>query len=148
MPANSCAPDWKLSNKVRTNKVQIFDFLSKSNQLTDKNLLAEVSKLRFSKNSLSFQDVLLNSHFVSALADFLHEKLVASHASFSFETVMSHTKKIELLRSALSTGFRNYLYFVATEAPEINISRVQIRVKEGGHNVPVDNHEPLLSVLR
>ena len=51
---------------------------------------------------------------------------------------MSHTKKIELLGKARSSDFRNYLYFVATEDPEINISRVQIRVKEGGHDVPID----------
>ena len=66
------------------------------------------------------------------------ERLVAARTSFSFETVMSHPNKMGLLRSALSSAFRNYLYYVATEDPAINISRVQIRVKEGGHNVPVD----------
>lgn len=39
---------------------------------------------------------------------------------------------------AKSAGFRNYLYFVATEDPAINVSRVKIRVKEGGHNVPIE----------
>lgn len=112
--------------KVKTNEDQIFDSLNNSTLLTEKGLLGEVSKLLFCKNTLSFQEVSLNSYFVSPLADFLHESLIVSHTSFSFETVMSHPKKIELLEHSWSAGFRNYLYFVATEDPEINISRVQI----------------------
>lgn len=124
--------------RVKTNENQIIKALNHSNQLIENNLLGEVAKLNFRKNALSFKSATLNSYFVSAIADFLHEKLVASKITFSFETVMSHMKKIELLRNALKGGFRNYLYFVATEAPEINISRVQIRVREGGHNVPIN----------
>ena len=122
--------------KVKTNNNEIFDALNNSTVLADKGLLPEVSKLAFDKNILSFQNVHLNSYYISAVADFLHEKLVASGTSFSFETVMSHPKKIELLRSAQAKGFRTYLYFVATEDPETNIDRVRIRVMEGGHDVP------------
>ena len=114
--------------KVKTDKAGIFNFLSKADQVIDHNLLAEVSKLGFSKNSLVLRDVSLNSYFVSAIADFLHERLIASNTTFSFETVMSHPNKIELLKKAKSAGFRNYLYFVATEDPAINVSRVKIRV--------------------
>ena len=49
---------------------------------------------------------------------------------------MSHPKKIELLKNAQGEGFRNYLYFIATESPAINTARVQTRVIEGGHDVP------------
>lgn len=121
---------------VKTNKTGIFNFLRSADQLIDHGLVDQVSELGFSRNELFFHDVSLNSYFVSAIADFLHERLVAAKTSFSFETVMSHPKKIELLKRASSEGFRNYLYFVATEAPEINISRVHIRVNEGGHDVP------------
>lgn len=38
--------------------------------------------------------------------------------------------------SAQSQGYRTYLYFVATEDPAINVSRVQNRVRMGGHSVP------------
>ena len=41
-----------------------------------------------------------------------------------------------MLREAKSFGFRTYLYYVATEDPEINISRVALRVAQGGHDVP------------
>ncbi|HEY6805447.1 MAG TPA: zeta toxin family protein [Pyrinomonadaceae bacterium] len=97
--------------------------------------MSEVEKLRFSNNTLIFKDVRVNSYFVSAIADFLHEKLVDASQTFTFETVMSHENKIALLRRAQKAGFRTYLYYVATEAPEINVKRVQIRVREGGHNV-------------
>src|SRR3984957_17956933 len=54
------------------------------------------------------------------------------------ETVMSFPDKVELLRKAQSRGYRTYLYYVATEDPVINISRVRYRVKMGGHSVPED----------
>jgi len=122
--------------KVRTNDIGIRNFLTKADQLVGNGLDREVARLQFRKNLLLFNNVPLNSYFVSAIADFLHEKLVVSKKTFSFESVMSHPQKIELLKRALKTGFRNYLYFVATEDPEINVSRVKTRVEQGGHGVP------------
>ncbi len=122
--------------KVKAQKDHIFDFLRRSNQLIDHGQVSDVSKLGFDNNSILFHQVNLNSYLVSAIADFLHESLIALQTSFSIETVMSHLKKIEVLKNAQAEGFRNYLYFVATESPEINISRVKIRVDKGGHDVP------------
>lgn len=65
-------------------------------------------------------------------------KLIEDDKSFTFETVMSMPDKIDLLRRAQKKGYRTYLYYVATEDPEINISRVENRVKMGGHSVPKD----------
>lgn len=48
---------------------------------------------------------------------------------------MSHHSKIEFLKHARSQGFKVYLYFIATEDPEINISRVNVRVAQHGHPV-------------
>lgn len=121
--------------KVTTRRRPLIDALLRSNQLIDNRLVGEVSKLEFVKGTLSLADVRLNSYLVSAIADFLHGRLVASKTSFSFETVMSHRHKIELLKQARFNGFRSYLYFVATEDPQINVSRVRIRVRAGGHNV-------------
>jgi predicted ABC-type ATPase len=39
------------------------------------------------------------------------------------------------MREAQRAGYKVYLYFVSTESPEINKYRVQLRVKNGGHNV-------------
>lgn len=51
---------------------------------------------------------------------------------------MSSRDKVDLMGEAQAMGYRTYLYFVATESPEINIQRVQVRVAEGGHDVPPD----------
>ena len=40
------------------------------------------------------------------------------------------------MRRALEVGYRRYLYYVATEDPLINVSRVRFRVQSGGHDVP------------
>jgi predicted ABC-type ATPase len=51
---------------------------------------------------------------------------------------MSHVSKVELLEKAQSEGYRTYLYYVATEDAEINVSRVAYRVSQHGHAVPLD----------
>jgi predicted ABC-type ATPase len=97
--------------------------------------VGDVDRLQFRQNALIFGDVEVDSYWVSAIADFLHEKLVAAGRTFTFETVMSYMGKIDLLRRAQDAGFRTYLYYVATESSEINLERVRIRVDEGGHPV-------------
>ena len=43
------------------------------------------------------------------------------------------------MKLAQSKGYKNYLYFISTESPEINISRVKdIRIRDGGHDVPAN----------
>ena len=78
----------------------------------------------------------VDSYVAASLVDFLRMELLGVRQSFSFETVMSHRSKVLFLAEAASTGYRTYLYFVATESAELNIRRVQSRVREGGHDVP------------
>lgn len=42
------------------------------------------------------------------------------------------------MKQAQSIGYRTYLYYVATDDPDINISRVKNRVRLGGHDVPAN----------
>ena len=58
--------------------------------------------------------------------------------SFSYETVMSHAGKIDFMKQAIESGYRVYLYFIATEDPQINITRVNFRVAQNGHKVSPD----------
>ncbi len=58
-----------------------------------------------------------------------------------FEYVMSHESKIEFMRQASSDGYKCYLYYICTESPLINKSRVEARVKRGGHAVPPEKVE-------
>jgi predicted ABC-type ATPase len=73
-----------------------------------------------------------------SIADFQRDACLAQQQSFSFETVMSHPSKVELMIRAQDAGYDVTLYFVATSDPEINVRRVEGRVRTGGHDVPHD----------
>lgn len=75
-------------------------------------------------------------HHAQLLAAFLCNALLQQGTKFSFETVFSHKSKVEFMERARKSGYKVYLYFIATNAPEINVDRVRIRVKAGGHHVP------------
>jgi predicted ABC-type ATPase len=72
------------------------------------------------------------------IADFLRKKLLELKKKFSFETVFSHSSKLEVMQHAIAVGYKVYLYFVSTESPEINKFRVQARKVQKGHDVPED----------
>ena len=124
--------------EIQTSNTEILDFFRSSTLLEKADLLDEAEYLKFTDDKLSFSDVSVNAYFASVAADFIRQKLVLVGHSFAFETVMSSPDKVEFLKNARKRGYRNYLYFVATDAPEINISRVKHRVKTGGHDVPTD----------
>lgn len=58
--------------------------------------------------------------------------------SFTYETVLSHPSKIDLIRLAKERGYNIQSVFVCTEDPAINIVRLEERVKNGGHDVPTE----------
>jgi len=110
-----------------------------SHPLTFKaNLTDSIAKIVFKDNIIDFSHTIINSYIASILSDFLRRKLVDSGKSLSFETVMSSKDKIDFLAYAKEKGFKTYLYFIATDDPQINIQRVENRVYQGGHNVPKD----------
>jgi len=78
----------------------------------------------------------VNSYTVALLTAFLSAEHIRQGMSYSQETVFSHPSKVAALAAAQASGFRTYLYFVATELPEINLGRVENRVGLGGHAVP------------
>jgi predicted ABC-type ATPase len=72
------------------------------------------------------------------IADGLRDHCLKNRSDFSFETVMSHESKPMLMEQARAAGFHVTLYFVCTDNPQTNVSRVDYRVQHGGHNVPVE----------
>ena len=78
----------------------------------------------------------IDSYLAADLAEFIRQQLLAADFSFTYETVMSYEGKIAFMQQAREKGYRVYLYFIATEDPEINISRVNLRVTQQGHAVP------------
>lgn len=130
---------------------RLADFMRRSTLLDRAGLLGQVERLRIESLATPdgsirairsvwaiFDRIEVNSYHASVLADFIRHGLLDARISCTFETVMSSPDKIEFLHKARQAGFRTYLYYVATQDPEINIARVNHRVRTGGHPVPQD----------
>lgn len=72
------------------------------------------------------------------IADRRRDACIEARRSFSFETVMSHPSKIDILARAKTAGFFVQFFFVGIDDPKTNIDRVKLRVAQGGHDVPHD----------
>jgi predicted ABC-type ATPase len=80
------------------------------------------------------------TYFPTLLADFIRKKLLEQKQTFSFETVMSGSDKLDLLADAKKQGYRIYLYFICIEKdehgnPSVNLDRIRDRVEKKGHDV-------------
>jgi predicted ABC-type ATPase len=76
------------------------------------------------------------SRRAQAIAEDRRDRCLSNRLSFSFETVMSHPSKVDIMIHAVDAGYDVTVYFVCTSSPEINVSRVEHRVSMGGHDVP------------
>lgn len=65
------------------------------------------------------------------------EKCLTERKSLIFETVLSAKDKIDYIERAKKIGFFIRIFFVCTESPSINASRIAQRVMKGGHDVPI-----------
>lgn len=71
----------------------------------------------------------------SGLAAAERDRLLSLRASFIAETVFSHPSKVELVRMATDLGYLVHLHvFLLPE--DASVSRVEFRVRNGGHSVP------------
>jgi predicted ABC-type ATPase len=68
----------------------------------------------------------------------LREQRLLDKQSMVVETVLSTEEKIIFIRRAKDAGFFVRVFFIGTDSPEINASRVVRRVMEGGHEVPIN----------
>ena len=99
-------------------------------------------QIRVADDVVLFSDAsVVTSYTVSLLTNFLIQEYLAAGVSFSLETVFSHDSKVEALKAAFESGYRTYMYFVATQDVAINLDRIVNRVKQGGHDVPSDKVE-------
>lgn len=97
--------------------------------------VGKLPEIQIRENMLICDEGKLNAYLAALVADFMRYLMVEQKQSFSFETVMSHPSKISFLKFAKDKGYKTYLYFIATDDPEININRVKNRVQKGGHDV-------------
>lgn len=67
----------------------------------------------------------------------MREDCINENKSLIFETVLSAYDKVDFIQKAIEKGYFARLFFVGTESPMINASRIARRVMEGGHDVPI-----------
>jgi predicted ABC-type ATPase len=67
----------------------------------------------------------------------MREECIEQGKSLIFETVFSAVEKIDFVKRAKDKGYFVRLFFVGTESPTINASRIARRVMQGGHDVPI-----------
>lgn len=63
------------------------------------------------------------------------EASIAVHKTIGVETVLSTGKYRRLVDQAKVLGFEIWLLYVVLETPDLNVSRVDLRVRKGGHAV-------------
>ena len=71
-------------------------------------------------------------------AEKIRNILLDGKQDFTFETVLSTDRNLELLRRAKEARYEIQAVFVLTCSSDINVRRVQERVRNGGHDVPED----------
>ena len=132
------------------NSLDVLDFSQFGLTVDDNNFLDYMLQSPFYKNcNINIEDIKVNnncfnipkrnSYVGSMLADYLRDCYINSEEQlFSFETVFSHSSKVDFLKRAKDSGWQVYLYFVSTIDPSINCERVKIRASRGGHDVPPD----------
>ncbi len=72
----------------------------------------------------------------AVLAEKMREENVSLKKSFTFETVLSTDRNLNLLKKAKKQGFFIRCIYVLTADVEVNVLRVAVREKSGGHGVP------------
>lgn len=85
------------------------------------------------KNSLNCSDL-----EAAQIAEATREKFLSDNIDFTFETVLSTERNIDLMRRAKDKGYTVLCIYVLTADPKINVQRVRNRVLLGGHDVPED----------
>lgn len=84
-------------------------------------------------------------------ADKIRNDLVNKNISFTFETVLSTRRNLDLLKRAKAKGYFIRCIYVLTSDYNINIMRVKSRAAMGGHNVPcekiISRYEKALHLL-
>ena len=69
----------------------------------------------------------------------LAEELIETKQSFTVETTLSGSTYLRMAQKAKKMGYKVVTFLVGTASVEINLVRVQTRVKKGGHDVPEED---------
>lgn len=72
------------------------------------------------------------------IAEKTREYFLEKNMDFTFETVLSTPRNVDLMRRAKQKGYYVECTYVLTADPKINVARVRQRVAEGRHDVPYE----------
>ncbi len=61
---------------------------------------------------------------------------IEKNEDFAFETTLAAKSHRNIIRKAQANGYKAILLFFYLRTPDLAVKRVEIRVKEGGHNIP------------
>jgi len=64
------------------------------------------------------------------------DELLAARADFAFETTLSSKSYVNIVKEAKELGYFVTLVFFYLDSVDLAKERVQLRVIEGGHNIP------------
>ncbi len=88
-------------------------------------------------NADDIKKTILCSDLEAAIkAEELREKMIEERKDFTFETVLSTDRNLNLLRKAKENGYFVRGIYVLTNNPGVNVARVNAREALGGHGVP------------
>ena len=63
-------------------------------------------------------------------------QLISEKKNFAFETTLSGQSYLKFIKTAKEQGYEIVLFFIWLENFNLAQSRVEARVKKGGHNIP------------
>ena len=87
----------------------------------------------------------IHSYDAAKIAEHMRSELLVKGDSFCFETVFSHTSKIDFIGQAKASGYEVVLVFIHLDNLDLNLARIAQRVEEGGHDVPAEKVEQRIS---
>jgi predicted ABC-type ATPase len=123
---------------LKEDEAAIREFLKRSHFSPVKRMEPDLWKKVSVHNNILTLNTSSDSYIAADIAEYIRQQMLQNNISFTYETVMSHSSKIDFMQKAMESGYRVYLYFIATEDPEINLSRVNVRVALHGHPVAPD----------
>lgn len=66
------------------------------------------------------------------------QELLAAGETFALETTLATRHYVSFIKQSKAQGYTVHLLFFWLNTPEAAVRRVQVRVQEGGHNIPED----------
>lgn len=83
-------------------------FHAEHHLILKKGLVEAAARLGIEGLKVDYRRVEVNSYFASVMADLIRQRLIDKGVSFTFETVMSHRSKVDIMQEARHRGYRTY----------------------------------------